>query len=237
MFCRSTKSMLSTPLHSSPLFSPSINWTQLDTQPHLDRVNNLYIISPATALTSAVPSLSAKSTKRRRKRKRDRASSSGQFTRKSIIERTFHHTSNCVLHQTYYKLTPHSLSKGSLHSTSMSTCHRISKARLQSRYHSWVQIMAPVSMHMHPTNIWTLITNYKHHRSQVDNKAPSELVHLDVCGLFIHLYLHRWLLLYHIHWRLHMLQLCLGPPWSEVQNMHLSLQYTFERRSKTQDIY
>ena len=35
-FHRSTKSMLSTPLHSGCLFSPSINWTQPDTHPHLD---------------------------------------------------------------------------------------------------------------------------------------------------------------------------------------------------------
>ena len=43
-----------------------------------NRVNDLYIISPSTALTSAVPSVSTKSTARTRKR--DRASSSAHFT-------------------------------------------------------------------------------------------------------------------------------------------------------------
>jgi len=61
--------------------SPSITITG-------NRVNDLYIISPATALTSTVPSMSAKSTSRRRKKKRKRASSSAHTTVPSIAHST-----------------------------------------------------------------------------------------------------------------------------------------------------
>jgi hypothetical protein len=53
--------------------SPSITITG-------NRVNDLYIISPANALTSTVPSMSTKSTSRRRKKKRNRGSSSAHTT-------------------------------------------------------------------------------------------------------------------------------------------------------------
>ena len=44
--------------------------------------------------------------------------------------------------------------------------------------------MAPVPTHMHPTDIWPLITKYKHHGSQANYGAPFILVHSDVCGPF-----------------------------------------------------
>jgi len=113
------------------------------------------------------------STSRRSTRKRERASSS-----------THHHTINRALHWAYYKPTPHCRSKCSRHHASKSTCHQISKAHPESRHYSWVKIMAPAPTHMHPTDIWPLITIYKHHGSQADYGAPFELVHSDVCGPF-----------------------------------------------------
>ena len=41
----------------------------------------------------------------------------------------------------------------------------------ESRYYSWVKIMALAPTHMHPTDIRPLITKYKHHGSQADYRA------------------------------------------------------------------
>jgi len=80
-----------------------------------NRVDDLYIISPATALTST--SMSTKSTSRWRKRKRERALWSAHTT--------------C-----------------SQHSTSMSTCHRISKAHSDASHHLRISTVAsPSSPH------------------------------------------------------------------------------------------
>ena len=61
--------------------SPSITITG-------NRVNDLYIISPASALTSTVPSMSTKSTSRRRKKKRKRALLSAHLTIPSLSAHT-----------------------------------------------------------------------------------------------------------------------------------------------------
>jgi len=41
----------------------------------------------------------------------------------------------------------------------------------ESRHYSWVMIMALAPTHMHSTDIRPLITKYKHHGSQADNRA------------------------------------------------------------------
>ena len=53
-FHRSTKSMLSTRLRSGSRFSPSINWTQPGTHPHLDAASAPYHLhqSPSQAIGS-----------------------------------------------------------------------------------------------------------------------------------------------------------------------------------------
>ena len=55
-FHRSAKSMLFTPLHSGFLFSPSINWTQPDTHPHLDALSAPYHLHqpPSQAIGSMI---------------------------------------------------------------------------------------------------------------------------------------------------------------------------------------
>jgi hypothetical protein len=73
------KSMLSTPLHSGSLFSPSIIWTQLDTHLHLDAISAPYHLhqSPSKAIsTNSVYEVHFKKEQ--------------EEERKSIIEHTFH---------------------------------------------------------------------------------------------------------------------------------------------------
>jgi len=150
-FDRSTKSMLTTPLHSGSLFSPSINF---DTSGYTSTFGRIQLKNEL------------------------------EEVRKSIIEYTYHHTINCVLHRANCKPTPHCRSKCSQHHTSKSTCHQISEAHPESRHYSWVEIMAPAPTHMHPTDMRPLITKYKHHASHADYGAPFELVHSVECGPF-----------------------------------------------------
>jgi len=118
-FHRSTKSMISTPLHSGSLFPPSINWTQPNTHSHLDEISAPYHLHQS--LSQAISTKSVYEVHFKKEKEEERI---------SIIEHTYHRTINRTLHRDYHKLTPHRLSKCSQHRTSMSTCHRISKAHL-----------------------------------------------------------------------------------------------------------
>jgi hypothetical protein len=135
-----------------------------------------------------------KSTSRRSKRKREWASSSVYFTRQSIIERTYHrtinralhrdyHTINRSLHPDYHKLTPHRPFKCSQHRTSMSTCHRISKAQSDATHNLRITTVAsppsPHSSHFPTISHWWIIKVNTRRTTK-----PFEPIHSDMCGPF-----------------------------------------------------
>jgi len=150
------------------------------------RVNDLYIISPATALTSTIPSMSTKSTAR--KEKRMRASSSAHITVPSIAHSTEPttsslHTSSPSAASTVTQSPPTTESPQPL---------TISESRL------WHRRLA----HIHPTAQRSLVVGYtkddsmctaciqaKHKQKIIRVKTkrttkPFELIHSDVCGPF-----------------------------------------------------
>jgi len=159
--------------------SPSITITG-------NRVNDLYIISPATALTSTVPSMSTKSTSRKEKRKW--ASSSAHMTVPSIAHSTEPttsslHTASPSAASTVTQSPPTTESPKPL---------TISESRL------WHRRLA----HIHPIALRSLIVGYtkddsmctsciqaKRKQKIINVKTkhttkPFELIHSDVCGRF-----------------------------------------------------
>jgi len=92
--------MLSTPLRSGSLFSPSINWTQLDTHPHLDAISAPYHLHQ-----SPLQAISTKSVYEVHFKKEQ------EEERKSIIEHTFHQKEHHRAHISPYhqSRTPPSL--------------------------------------------------------------------------------------------------------------------------------
>jgi len=177
-----------------------------------NRVNDLYIISPAAALTSTVPSMSTKSTSRRRKKMRKRASSSAHTTVPSLSAHTTvpsssaHITVPSIMHST------ESTTTSSLHTASPSAASTVPqsppttvpltkttrKTLIISESRLWYRCLA----HIHPTALRSPIDGYtkdhsmctaciqaKHKQKIIKVKTkrttkPFELVHSDVCGLF-----------------------------------------------------
>jgi hypothetical protein len=82
-----------------------------------NRVNDLYIISPATALTSIVPSMSMKSTSRKKKRKRQ---SSSEHT--TVRSSTAHITVPSITHSTDVRGSPKNSNNGTC-IRQLNTCH------------------------------------------------------------------------------------------------------------------
>jgi len=71
--------MLSIPLHSDSLFSPSINWTQPDTHPHLDAISTPYHLHDSPSQAISTKSVYEVHFKKKQEEER-----------KSIIKRTVH---------------------------------------------------------------------------------------------------------------------------------------------------
>jgi len=160
--------------------SPSITITG-------NRVNDLYIISPATALTSTVPSMPTKSTSRRRKKKRTRGSSSA-------------HTVPSIAHSTDPTTSPlHTASPSAASTVTQSPPTTKSPKPLTiSESRLWHRRLA----HIHPTALRSLIVGYtiddsmytaciqaKHKQKIIKVKTkrttkPFELIHSNVCGPF-----------------------------------------------------
>jgi len=160
---------------SSPSITITGNW-----------VNDLYIISPATALTSTVPSISMKSTWRKEKRKR--ASSSAHITVQSIVHSTEPTTSSLLT------VSPSAASTVTQSPPSTESPKPLTtpESRLWHRRLS----------HIHPTALRSLIVGYtkddsmciaciqaKHKQkiNKVKTKRTTkafELIHSDVCGPF-----------------------------------------------------
>jgi len=151
-----------------------------------NQVNDLYVISPATAFTSTVPSMSTKSTSR--KEKRNRPSSSAHITVPSIAHSTEPttsslHTASPSAASTVTESPPTTESPKPL---------TISESRL------WHRRLA----HIHPTALRSLIVGYtkdnsmctaciqaKHKQKMIKVKTkrttkPFELIHSDVCRPF-----------------------------------------------------
>jgi hypothetical protein len=171
--------------------SPSITITS-------NRDNDLYIISPSTALTSTVPSISTKSTSRK---KRKRASSSAHITVPSM---SAHTTVPSIAHS----IKP---TTSSLHTASPSAASTVPqcppstiltkttrKPLTISELRLWHRRLA----HINPTALRSLIDGYtkdgsmctaciqaKHKQKIIKVKTkrttkPFELIHSDVCGPF-----------------------------------------------------
>jgi len=165
---------------SSPSITISGNW-----------VNDLYIISHTTALTSTVPSMSTKSTSRRRKKKWPGLSSSAHTTVPSKAYST--QPTTCPLHTP----SPYAAST----TPQFPTDTEFAKPRLKtykiSEFRPWHCCLA----HIDPTALWSLIDGYttddwmctaciqaKHKQKIIKVKTqrttkPFELIHSDVCGL------------------------------------------------------
>jgi len=144
------------------------------------RVNDLYIISPATTLTSTASSMSTKSTSSRRKKKRKRASTIAHSTEPTTNPL---HTASPSAASTVPQSPPTIKSPKPL---------KIAESPL------WHHCLA----HIHPTALRSLIDGYtkdnsmctacihaKHKQKIIKVKTkrstkPFELIHWDVCGPF-----------------------------------------------------
>jgi len=157
-----------------------------------NRVNDLYIISPATAHTSTVPSMSMKSTSRRRKKKRKTASWSPHTTIPSIAHSTEPTTSPLHTASPSAASTVPQRPSATEFPKPTRTPLTISESRL------WHHCLA----HINPTALRSLIDGYtnddsmctaciqaKHKKKLIKVKTKRttkrfELVHSDVCGPF-----------------------------------------------------
>jgi len=178
--------MLSTRLRFGSPFSP-INWTQPDTHPHLHAASAQYHLRelPSQAIGSMISiHISSNCTHFNKYVYEVHFKKEKEEERKSIIECTYHRTINHALHRDYHKLTAHHLSECSQHRTSMSTCHRISKAHSDASHNLRItpvaSLSSPHSSYCPIISHWWKIINVKIKRTT----KQLELVHSDVCGPF-----------------------------------------------------
>jgi hypothetical protein len=170
--------------------SPSITITG-------NRVNDLYIISPATALTSTVPSMSTKFTSRK---KRKTASSSAPTTVPSIAHSTKPTTSSLhTASPSGASTVPQSPPTTVLTKTTRKPFTKTTRKPLPiSESRLWHRRLA----HINPTALRSLIDGYtkddsmctacvqdKHKQKIIKGKTkqttkPFELIHSDLCGPF-----------------------------------------------------
>ena len=172
MLHRGTKSQLPAYLRSGSYFSPSINWTQPGTHPHLatgsapyhfdqtpsQGIRSLTSISHPSHCTYFDSTKHVYKVQFKKPHDMEQESIIEHTYHHTIIERTIHHaiiertshfTINCTLHRAYYKPTPHHHSKCSQHRTSMSICHRISKPNLEASHNIRITTLAsPLSPHL-----------------------------------------------------------------------------------------